>query len=130
MMISHWFNAIFQRVDVIPVGFRKTMTEWRPSKVDEALLAAIDRTFAGHAGNDSGIDAVALKRALRLRGDYLAQRVLARFVRDGDGSISRGPAADAALIVADADVPQMPDSVSLALVRSVSLLAGDRRSGP
>lgn len=115
---------------MIPVGFRKTMTESRPSKVDEALLAALDRTFAGHSGNESRIDAGALKRALRLRGDYAAQRVLAHFDRDGDGSISRGPAADAALIVADADVPQMPDSVALAPVRSISLLAGDRRSGP
>ena len=115
---------------MIPIGFRKTMTESRPSKVDEALLAALDRTFAGHSGNESRIDAGALKRALRLRGDYAAQRVLAHFDRDGDGSISRGPAADAALIVADADVPQMPDSVALAPVRSISLLAGDRRSGP
>ena len=65
------------------------MTESRPSKVDEALLAALDRAFAGHAGNDARIDAGELKRALRLRGDYLAQRVLARFDRDGDGSISR-----------------------------------------
>ncbi len=65
------------------------MTQPRLTKVDEALLASLDRAFATHAGGDARIDLADLKRALRLRGDYLARRVLARFDRDGDGSISR-----------------------------------------
>ena len=65
------------------------MSETVPPKVDVALLAALDRAFAKHAGADARIDAAELKRALGLRGDYLARRVLARFDRDGDGSVSR-----------------------------------------
>ncbi|MFO0651426.1 MAG: EF-hand domain-containing protein [Polyangiales bacterium] len=65
------------------------MTQSRLTKVDAALLASLDRAFAKHAGGDARIDVADLKRALGLRGDYLARRVLARFDRDGDGSISR-----------------------------------------
>ncbi len=65
------------------------MTQPRLTKVDETLLASLDRAFAKHAGGDARIDVADLKRALGLRGDYLARRVLARFDRDGDGSVSR-----------------------------------------
>ncbi len=65
------------------------MADTRPPKVDEALLAALDRAFNKHAGSDARIDATELQRALGMRGEYLARRVLMRFDRDGDGAISR-----------------------------------------
>jgi predicted ferric reductase/Ca2+-binding EF-hand superfamily protein len=49
----------------------------------------LDRAFAGHAGGDSRIDALGLKKALGLRAEELATRMLAIFDRDGDGTIDR-----------------------------------------
>ena len=65
------------------------MSPPHPPSVDDDLLAALDRAFAHHAGADSRIDAAELQRALGLKGEYLARRVLARFDRDGDCTISR-----------------------------------------
>ena len=50
------------------------MSETVPPKVDVALLAALDRAFAKHAGADARIDAAELQRALGLEGEYLARR--------------------------------------------------------
>src|SRR6185312_8635219 len=56
---------------------------------DTKLLATLERAFAKHAGGDARIDRAELQRALGLRSEYLAGRVLAAFDRDGDGTIDR-----------------------------------------
>lgn len=66
-----------------------TGTSPRPSSLDAALLAALERSFARLAGEDACIDAQEFKTALGLRSDYLAERVLRRFDRDGDGLVRR-----------------------------------------
>ncbi len=57
--------------------------------LDPALLAQLDRVFERHARGDRLIDAQALQRALRLRNDFLAQRLFALLDTDGDGRIDR-----------------------------------------
>jgi Ca2+-binding EF-hand superfamily protein len=64
-------------------------TEPFPAVADERLLDALERAFARHAAGSENIDAGRLKQALGLRSEYLAQRVLAAFDRNGDGVISR-----------------------------------------
>ncbi|HEX2671376.1 MAG TPA: ferric reductase-like transmembrane domain-containing protein, partial [Polyangiaceae bacterium] len=62
----------------------------RPSRsLDPALLEALSRAFRGHAGPDQQIDASDLQRALRIRNEFLAQRMLSILDRDGDGRVSR-----------------------------------------
>jgi predicted ferric reductase/Ca2+-binding EF-hand superfamily protein len=61
-----------------------------PPAVDARLIAALDRAFRQHAAGAAGIDAEALRRALGLRSEYLAKRVLAAFDRDGNGIVDRG----------------------------------------
>jgi predicted ferric reductase/Ca2+-binding EF-hand superfamily protein len=61
----------------------------RVSSIDERLLATLDRAFAAHAGGAARIDAAGLQKALGLRGEYLARRMLALFDSDGDGTIDR-----------------------------------------
>lgn len=62
----------------------------RPSRsLDPALLEALSRAFSGHAGSDQLIDASDLQRALRIRSEFLAQRMLSILDRDGDGRVSR-----------------------------------------
>src|SRR6185369_8435499 len=62
----------------------------RPSRsLDPALLEALSRAFSGHAGSDQLIDASDLQRALRIRSEFLAQRILVILDRDGDGRVSR-----------------------------------------
>jgi len=62
----------------------------RPARsLDPALLEALSRAFSGHAGSDQLIDASDLQRALRIRSEFLAQRILAILDRDGDGRVSR-----------------------------------------
>ncbi len=60
-----------------------------PAVTDKRLLDALEKAFALHAGGDARIDLPSLKAALGLRSDYLAQRVLSVFDRNGDGAISR-----------------------------------------
>ena len=60
-----------------------------PSPLDARLLATIERAFAGHAGAAHRIDRSELQKALGLRSEFLAGRVLAAFDTNGDGSISR-----------------------------------------
>ncbi|MEZ4394933.1 MAG: EF-hand domain-containing protein [Polyangiales bacterium] len=59
------------------------------ASVDARLLAELEASFARHAGAYGRIDAAALQRALGLRSEYLAGRVLARFDANGDGAVSR-----------------------------------------
>jgi predicted ferric reductase/Ca2+-binding EF-hand superfamily protein len=59
------------------------------ARADARLLAALEAAFTRHAGGDDRIDAADLQRALGLRSEYLARRVLARFDANGDGVISR-----------------------------------------
>lgn len=69
-------------------------TEPFPAVADERLLDVLERAFARHAAGSEHIDAGKLKEALGLRSDYLAQRVLSAFDRNGDGVISRGEFMD------------------------------------
>ncbi len=49
----------------------------------------LDKAFAHHAGRDARIDLAELQKALGLRSDYLAKRVLEVFDRNHDGSIDK-----------------------------------------
>jgi predicted ferric reductase/Ca2+-binding EF-hand superfamily protein len=57
--------------------------------MDARLVETLERAFAQHAGEAGAINIGALKAALGLRSDYLAQRMLAIFDENGDGVISR-----------------------------------------
>jgi predicted ferric reductase/Ca2+-binding EF-hand superfamily protein len=59
------------------------------SPIDAELLETLERAFAHHAGDDAKIDVADLMRALGLRSEYLARRVLAAFDRNGDGVVSK-----------------------------------------
>lgn len=62
----------------------------RPARsLEPRLLDLLNEAFRGHAGSDQRIDAEDLKRALRIRSEFLAQRMLAILDRDGDGQVSR-----------------------------------------
>jgi ferredoxin-NADP reductase/Ca2+-binding EF-hand superfamily protein len=57
--------------------------------IDAELVATLDRAFVAHAGGDGRIDAGDLQRALGLRSEYLARRVLAAFDANRDGFVGR-----------------------------------------
>ncbi len=59
------------------------------SDLDAALLQILERSFANLAGADAVIDVKELQRAIGLRAEYLARRVLSIFDLDGDGLIGR-----------------------------------------
>jgi len=62
----------------------------RPARsLDPRLLEALTKAFSGHAGADHSIDAKELQRSLRIRNEFLAQRMLSILDRDGDGRVSR-----------------------------------------
>lgn len=61
----------------------------RPSAVDAELLATLERAFSRIAGANARIDASVLQRALGIRSEYLARRVLTGFDTDGDGTVSK-----------------------------------------
>lgn len=61
----------------------------RPPLVDEKLMETLERAFEKHAGGNDAIDAAELQKALGLRSEYLAQRVLVSLDRDRDGVIGR-----------------------------------------
>ncbi|MFO0680660.1 MAG: EF-hand domain-containing protein [Sandaracinus sp.] len=67
----------------------RTLTESRAAFVDQRLVTALMRAFGTHAGEDHVIDAADLQRALGLKSEYLARRLLSRFDRDGDGVVRR-----------------------------------------
>ena len=58
-------------------------------EMDTALVRSLERSFAHLAGDDAVIDVKELQRALGLRAEYLARRVLSVFDQDGDGVIRR-----------------------------------------
>jgi predicted ferric reductase/Ca2+-binding EF-hand superfamily protein len=64
-------------------------SEPRISAIDRELLVTLERAFEQHAGSDALIDAADLQRALGLRSEYLARRVLAAFDSDASGKIDR-----------------------------------------
>jgi predicted ferric reductase/Ca2+-binding EF-hand superfamily protein len=57
--------------------------------LDAELLSTLERAFAHHAGADARIDLADLQRALGLRSEYLAGRVLRLFDTNGDGVITK-----------------------------------------
>src|SRR5512144_1008629 len=59
------------------------------SSTDVELLRTLERAFERHAGGDDRIDLAYLQRALGLKSEYLASRVLAAFDRDGNGVITK-----------------------------------------
>jgi NAD(P)H-flavin reductase/Ca2+-binding EF-hand superfamily protein len=61
----------------------------RISSVDARLLETLERAFEKHAGADGVIDLKELQKALGLRSEYLARRVLASLDQNADGVISR-----------------------------------------
>ena len=61
----------------------------RPVTVDARLIATLDRSFARMAGADGVVDVKELQRALGLRSEYLARRVLAAFDLNADGVIAQ-----------------------------------------
>lgn len=72
---------------VIVTPFMATST--RPSLVDARLVEILDRAFAQHSGSAPTLDVRALKGALGLESDYLAERMLSVFDADNDGVITR-----------------------------------------
>ncbi len=63
------------------------MNERTPPLVDARLLEGLERAFASHASDGAAIDVKGLQRALGLRNEQLAGRMLAAFDTDGDGVI-------------------------------------------
>lgn len=61
----------------------------RPSFVDGKLLDTLERAFSKHAGADAVIDAKELQKAIGLKSEYLAARVLAGFDLNADGVIQK-----------------------------------------
>lgn len=59
------------------------------SPVDAKLMAKLERAFGVHAGGDGRIDLAELQKALGLRSEYLAKRMLALFDTNGDGVVSK-----------------------------------------
>ncbi len=60
-----------------------------PSKLDAKLLSTLEAAFAKHAGADAAIDLSDLQKALGLKSEYLARRVLFLFDTNGDGVITK-----------------------------------------
>jgi predicted ferric reductase/Ca2+-binding EF-hand superfamily protein len=60
-----------------------------PPWVDTQLIAALEKAFVKHAGADGVIDVKELQRALGLRTEYLARRVLVSLDLNRDGVLSR-----------------------------------------
>jgi len=62
----------------------------RPARsLEPHVLESLSQAFAVHAGADEQIDAGDLQRALRIRCEFLAQRMLSILDRDGDGRVNR-----------------------------------------
>jgi predicted ferric reductase/Ca2+-binding EF-hand superfamily protein len=59
------------------------------SPVDARLLATLEHAFDAHARGDASIDLAELQKALGLRSEYLARRVLIFFDTNGDGVVSK-----------------------------------------
>ena len=61
-----------------------------PDSQDTRLLSILEKAFAHHAGTDGRIDLDDLQKALGLRSQYLARRVLQIFDTNGDGFVDKG----------------------------------------
>lgn len=61
----------------------------QPQMLEPQLLTQLDATFTRHAGSSQRLDADGVRRALRLRNQFLAERLLALLDRNGDGSFDR-----------------------------------------
>jgi predicted ferric reductase/Ca2+-binding EF-hand superfamily protein len=61
----------------------------RAPSLDPRLLELLNESFAKCAGKDHQLDSADLKRALRVRDEFLAQRVFAILDRDGSGNVCR-----------------------------------------
>ncbi|MEO8878100.1 MAG: EF-hand domain-containing protein [Polyangiaceae bacterium] len=66
------------------------------SPFDERFLAKLEAAFAQHAGTDAQIDLPELQRALGLRSEYFARRILSLFDTNGDGVVSKQEFLDGA----------------------------------
>jgi NADPH oxidase 5 len=73
------------------------------ASIDRELMSRLDRAFDAHAGDDAVIDVADLQRALGIRSEYLARRVLHALDRDRSGSLDRAEflAAVRALVFGD-----------------------------
>jgi NAD(P)H-flavin reductase/Ca2+-binding EF-hand superfamily protein len=60
-----------------------------PPSNNQELLEMLERAFQHHASEARTIDREALQKALGLRSEYLAKRLLTCFDQNGDGVISR-----------------------------------------
>ena len=60
-----------------------------PSPLDAKLLSTLERAFANHAGSNATINLADLQKALGLKGEYIARRVMLLFDTNGDGVISK-----------------------------------------
>jgi len=60
-----------------------------PPSSNQELLTLLEKAFAHHSENDQTIDLKELQKALGIRSEYLARRVLAAFDDDKDGRISK-----------------------------------------
>ncbi|MFZ5893532.1 MAG: EF-hand domain-containing protein [Myxococcota bacterium] len=57
--------------------------------LDPALVDLLEQTFRQHAGDDHHISVEDLRRSLRIRSEFLAQRIFAILDRDGNGRVNR-----------------------------------------
>src|SRR5690349_12071534 len=57
--------------------------------LDAQMLALLTQSFSAHAGPDQRIDAADLQHALRVRGQFLAERMMTILDRNGDGCVDR-----------------------------------------
>ncbi|HKO90634.1 MAG TPA: ferric reductase-like transmembrane domain-containing protein [Polyangiaceae bacterium] len=59
------------------------------SAMSERTFELLNHAFSAHAGPESQLDAARLGQALKVRNQYLAERMLAALDRDGDGVVGR-----------------------------------------
>ena len=69
-------------------------TDRRLHPLDASLLGVLHQCFSEHAGPDSRIDASELGRSLGMQNEFLAERVLSFFDRDGNGVVTRAEFLD------------------------------------
>lgn len=60
-----------------------------PSPLDAQLLSTLERAFAERAAGDGRLDLEGLKKALGLRTEYIARRMMQIFDANGDGVVTK-----------------------------------------
>jgi Ca2+-binding EF-hand superfamily protein len=60
-----------------------------PSPLDAQLLSTLERSFAEHAAEGGRLDQAAVKRALGLRTEYIARRMMQIFDTNDDGVVTK-----------------------------------------